>query len=65
MRHPNTNLPVSLREQKKVIRFMDRKVYDLQFKMAAVQLYRWISEYEAYEESAFPDRGSALYNSQY
>ncbi|WP_264295306.1 hypothetical protein [Priestia megaterium] len=44
---------------------MDRKVYDLQFKMAAVQLYRWISEYEAYEESAFPDRGSALYNSQY
>ncbi|MED4210077.1 hypothetical protein P4662_12485 [Priestia megaterium] len=44
---------------------MDRKVYDLQFKMAAVQLYRWISEYEAYEESVFPGRGSVLYNSQY
>jgi len=65
MRYPNANLPVSLRKQKKVIRFMDRKVYDLQFKMAAVQLYRWISEYEAYEESVFPGRGSVLYNSQY
>lgn len=28
-------------------------------------LYRWISEYEEYGESAFPGRGSALYNSQY
>ncbi|MGG0309082.1 hypothetical protein ABEY43_28600 [Priestia megaterium] len=44
---------------------MGRKVYDLQFKMAAVQWYRWISEYEAYAESAFPGRESALYNSQY
>ncbi|WP_170960192.1 hypothetical protein [Priestia megaterium] len=46
---------------------MGRKVYDLQFKMAAVQLYRWISEYEAYGESAFPfpGRESVLYNSQY
>ncbi|NEW04325.1 IS3 family transposase [Bacillus megaterium] len=66
---------------------MGRKVYDRQFKMAAVQLvleenlfvkevakelsihpntlYRWVSEYEEYGESAFPGRGSALYNSQY
>ncbi|EOP90482.1 hypothetical protein IGM_02174 [Bacillus cereus HuB4-4] len=66
---------------------MSRKVYDRQFKMAAVQLvleenmfvkevsrelsihsntlYRWISEYEEYGESAFPGRGSALYHSQY
>lgn len=28
-------------------------------------LYRWISEYEKYGESAFPGHGSALYNSQY
>lgn len=28
-------------------------------------LYRWISEYEEYGESAFPGHGSALYNSQY
>ncbi|OUB25917.1 hypothetical protein BK708_14855 [Bacillus thuringiensis serovar yunnanensis] len=28
-------------------------------------LYRWISEYEEYGESAFPGRGSALYHSQY
>ena len=28
-------------------------------------LYRWISEYEEYGESAFPGCGSALYNSQY
>ncbi|EJR89266.1 hypothetical protein IKG_06113 [Bacillus cereus VD200] len=66
---------------------MSRKVYDRQFKMAAVQLvleenmfvkevsselsihsntlYRWISEYEEYGESAVPGRGSALYHSQY
>lgn len=66
---------------------MGRKVYDRQFKMAAVQLvleenlfvkeiakelsihpntlYRWVSEYEEYGESAFPGRGSARYNSQY
>lgn len=66
---------------------MGRKVYDRQFKMAAVQLvleenlfvkevakelsihpntlYRWVSEYEEYGESAFPGCGSALYNSQY
>lgn len=66
---------------------MSRKVYDRQFKMAAVQLvleenmfvkevtkelsihsntlYRWISEYEEYGESAFPSCGSALYLSQY
>lgn len=66
---------------------MGRKVYDRQFKMAAVQLvleenlfvkeiakelsihpntlYRWVSEYEEYGESAFPGHGSALYNSQY
>ena len=66
---------------------MGRKVYDRQFKMAAVQLvleenlfvkevakelsinpntlYRWISEYKEYGESAFPGLGSALYNSQY
>ena len=28
-------------------------------------LYRWLSEYEEYGESAFPGHGSALYNSQY
>jgi len=28
-------------------------------------IYRWISEYEEYGESAFPGHGSALYNSQY
>ena len=28
-------------------------------------MYRWISEYEEYGESAFPCHGSALYNSQY
>lgn len=28
-------------------------------------LYRWISEYEEYGESAFPGHGSILYNSQY
>lgn len=28
-------------------------------------LYRWISEYEEFRESAFPGNGSALYNSQY
>ncbi|MCX7920539.1 MAG: IS3 family transposase [Clostridia bacterium] len=28
-------------------------------------LYRWISEFEEYGESAFPGHGSALYNSQY
>ncbi|MEB9972488.1 transposase [Bacillus cereus] len=28
-------------------------------------LYRWISEYEEYGESAFPGRGSALYHSHY
>jgi len=28
-------------------------------------LYRWISEYVEYGESAFPGHGSALYNSQY
>ena len=28
-------------------------------------LYRWISEYEEYGESAFPGHGSSLYNSQY
>ncbi|WP_110940888.1 transposase [Geosporobacter subterraneus] len=28
-------------------------------------LYRWISEYNEYGESAFPGHGSALYNSQY
>ncbi|MFS0906676.1 transposase [Priestia aryabhattai] len=28
-------------------------------------LYRWISEYEEHGESAFQDRGSVLYNSQY
>lgn len=66
---------------------MSRKVYDRQFKIAAVQLvleenmfvnevarelsihsntlYRWISEYEEYGESAFPGRGSALSHSQY
>ncbi|EOO25745.1 hypothetical protein IIU_06083 [Bacillus cereus VD133] len=66
---------------------MSRKVYDRQFKMAAVQLileenmfvkevarelsihsntlYRWISEYEEYGESAFLGRGSALFHSQY
>ncbi|WP_142387930.1 transposase, partial [Bacillus thuringiensis] len=66
---------------------MSRKVYDRQFKMAAVQLvleedmfvkevakelsihsntlYRWISEYEEYGESAFPGCESALYHSQY
>lgn len=66
---------------------MSRKVYDRQFKIAAVQLvlednifvnkvarelsihsntlYRWISEYVEYGESAFPGRGSTLYHSQY
>lgn len=66
---------------------MSRRVYDRQFKVAAVQLvlkenvfvkevtkelsihsnilYRWISEYEEYGESAFQSRGSALYHSQY
>lgn len=29
------------------------------------RLYRWISEYEEYGESAFPCHGSALYNTQY
>ena len=28
-------------------------------------LYRWISEYEEYGESAFPGHGSALYSYQY
>ena len=28
-------------------------------------LYRWISEYEEYGESAFPGHGSALYSNQY
>ncbi|MDR0923328.1 MAG: transposase [Hungatella sp.] len=28
-------------------------------------LYRWIHEYEDYEESAFPGHGCALYNYQY
>lgn len=28
-------------------------------------LYRWISEYEEYGESAFPGHGSALYSCQY
>lgn len=28
-------------------------------------LYRWISKYEEYGESAFPGHGSALDNSQY
>jgi transposase len=28
-------------------------------------LYRWITEYEEYGESAFPSHGSALYNFQY
>lgn len=28
-------------------------------------LFRWISEFEEYRESAFPGHGSALYNSQY
>ncbi|GFZ31233.1 transposase [Clostridium zeae] len=28
-------------------------------------LYRWISEYEEYGESAFPGHGTALYSYQY
>ncbi|APQ95149.1 transposase family protein [Clostridium botulinum] len=28
-------------------------------------LYRWISEYEEYGESAFPGHGTALYSCQY
>ena len=28
-------------------------------------LYRWVSEYEEYGESAFPGHGSALYSYQY
>lgn len=28
-------------------------------------LYRWISEYEEYGESAFPSHGTALYSYQY
>ncbi|MTK12277.1 MAG: transposase [Clostridiaceae bacterium] len=28
-------------------------------------LYRWISEYEEYGESAFPGHGNALYSCQY
>jgi len=28
-------------------------------------LYRWISEYEEYGESAFPGKGTALYSYQY
>ena len=66
---------------------MARRIYDKQFKMAAVKLvlednmtvaevskeldihynslYRWISEYEEYGESAFPGHGSALYSYQY
>jgi transposase len=28
-------------------------------------LYRWISEYEKYGESAFPGHGTALYSYQY
>ena len=28
-------------------------------------LYRWISEYEEYGESAFPGHGSSLYSYQY
>ncbi|MBC1476002.1 transposase [Listeria grandensis] len=28
-------------------------------------LYRWLSEYEEYDESAFPGHGSALFNAHY
>lgn len=66
---------------------MARRIYDKQFKIAAVKLvleddmavaevakelsihyntlYRWISEYEEYGESAFPGHGTALYSYQY
>ncbi|MBP2100488.1 transposase [Enterococcus rivorum] len=42
--------------------FSVREVSD-QLSVYANSLYRWVQEYEKYEDNAFPDKGSALFGS--
>lgn len=44
--------------------FSDKEV-SLQLEVHANSLYRWVQEVEKYGESAFPEKGSALFDAHY